>query len=558
MYGFHRIYGWLLFAGLFGGVAVQVEANVTYSADDVDITFVGDDCPQNARQVHLSGTVYVSNDGFSYFFWANINQNASSYGTSGIMDIGNPNIFVHASYSVSPVGGDGAEPDNKEEFGQPGSPPQMPPVNSTVHYASVVPNPCGTGLDISGYQLNFTNNFASPLQLQNGDTLMPGQGTNVMFYFPEGANTNFGGSTINPQSGGYLPDSGGFTNSINLGQITNNLQPPVGGSANDYANGQGGPIVWDNTNSSQVDEAGFNALDETMLQNENAINNGLSNLYSQLHSNGMPMNLNLGTNIFNGDSNVWVENWPSNNFTGSTNVGGGASNVWVENWPFGTNESVSNAISYMLGQTNQAYTVLNPIASAQSTFVGDMPSSLGDQQGAAEEQDIHIGPGAAPITIAMGVLPANVASPFASLRSMIAWIIVVVLFCWNFDTLFDAMQEVLKTPQAQGPDTGAVVSSFFGNVFTAGFCALAIISLVSILPTVAAGLLAGELAFFGGSTTSNPLSFFNVMGWAYQFLSQFIPIYTLVTALGTRIVYWFAVRSLQVTLSAVIKTLLGM
>jgi hypothetical protein len=391
---------------------------------------------------------------------------------------------------------------------------------------------------------------------------MPGQSTNVLFQFPEGVNTNFGGSTINPLSGGYLPDSGGFTNSMSLGQITNNLQPPVGGSATDYATGQGGPILWNTTNQTTVDQAGFNALDEAMLQNQNAINNDISNLYNQLHNNGMPVttfpsNISLmGTNTFNGASNVWVQNWPSN-YNGSTNSGGSTSNVWVENWPFATNETVSNAISYMLAQTNQAYTVLNPIGSAQASFVGAMPSSLGDQQGSPQEQDIQIGPGSSPITIAMGVLPANVSNPLASLRSMIAWIIVALLLCWNFATLFDAMQEVLETPQAQGPDTGAVVGTFFGNVFSAGFCALAIISLVSILPVVAAGFLAGELSFFGGSSTSNPLSFFNAMGWAYQFLSQFIPIYTLVTAFGARVAYWFAVRSLSATLSAVIKMLIG-
>ena len=106
-------------------------------------------------------------------------------------------------------------------------------------------------------------------------------------------------------------------------------------------------------------------------------------------------------------------------------------------------------------------------------------------------------------------------------------------------------------------ETELIAAALGGNVVTALTVASIIIALLSIIPTVAVGFLTSEMSFWLSLTS--PTTFFHSSGnsWAYSWASQIIPIWVLVTAVGTRIVFWFAVHVLDVVLSAVVKTLIG-
>ncbi len=549
--------------------SVRCFGDAYWDGTDFDIFIrIDDKCESKEVEVSYTYSFDGGNPVSGSYEW---NTSGGNAGIADIYPVTSVPVEYTLSYTITPVG-DNANYQNVNQTGvYAGTPPYEFSQNG---YTATSPNPCGAQSgENNSVTLNVTNIFSSPLQLPNGQELQPGQSTQYQWNFPLGSQSNsITFQTLNDN--GQWEDGGGFT----LTDGWNSAYPPSfvtatnslpiqqqGVDANTLANGQGG-IIWDNTNTSPAEnstlQAGFQALNNDELANQAALNGDFSNLVASLHNPGNPVVTSGGSTNFGGTnasgvaSNVWVMNWPSNLFNGSNVAGTNAvsTNVWVQNWP--TNPFSTNAIlSATFANTNAAGHVLDGVASAISSYTAVMPSALGDQGGGAQEQDIQIGPSGA-VTIAMGVLPASVSGSFSQVRGLIAWFVVALLLYWNFRTLFDAIVRMFSVPQGEGPDTGAW-ATVGGNFTTAVVVSSAIVALVSVLPVVAVGFLAGEISFFSGGSTTNPLSFFNAMGWAYQFLSQYIPIYVMFSAFGVRVVFYFAVRSFESFGSAAIKLMVG-
>jgi len=501
------------------------------------------------------------------------------------------NIQVIMNVTIGPAEGDNAVISSYQEvfvWGQdipPGSPNYTATTNPPCDLNSSMPYQ-----SLSTFSLNYTNNSASTQVIKTTDgqtfTVPPGGVQPMTIAYPNGGSGGYTAQNQDAYTGQYNNnDTGIFSISNNYGydtttgSWTNNQGAII--TANDVtngswsaaalANGVGGPINWgsspvfapSNAANNATLEAGFNDLGEIAGVNGAQENSNLMTLSKQL-SNGIPIDsfptnipltINLPTNISAGASNVWVMNWPSNFDSGSSTNGGGlASNVWVQNWPLTNGESASNALSEMDGQTNLAYAVVSPLAGPIATVQGGVPSTLADNTGGADEQDVTLGAGSMQITLAfLTGLPSQVASSFTSLRSFVAWVTILLLVLWNFKTLFDAIQNVLHTQGAQGPDTGTVASAIGGNVATALAVATAIIALVSVLPVAAVAIIGPELSAWSDYT--GPGSFFT--GPGYTWLSTYVPIWVLVTAVGSRIAFYFALRVLEMIFAGVVKMLIG-
>ncbi|HEX3627186.1 MAG TPA: hypothetical protein VH280_17400 [Verrucomicrobiae bacterium] len=405
------------------------------------------------------------------------------------------------------------------------------------------------------------------MQTPDGTILQPGQTeSNLLITIPENGSGGYTNRALDPnsgmwQDGVYIPitnnfswsPANGWTNYSSYGtpSINNN-----GAYSDNLYSNAGGPIIWQPDTLSNT-AATVAAGDSAIANNQLLQMQQLSNLLSK------PLNVNImSSNSFGGSaSNVWVQNWPSNFNAGgtfSTNGGGNASNVWVQNWPITNGTSASNAIAQMLAGTNAAYQVLNPLGSVENTFTSQLPASLSDDPGSAQEQDITVGnPNTGQIKFQVGSIPSNMMTFYTSLRSLVAWVIVFIL-CWaNFDDTFKCVHGVLEIQGAQGPDTGTIAAALGGNVVSALTVAAIIISLLSLIPTLAVGFLTGEMSFWLSFTS--PTTFFHSSGnsWAYSWASQIIPIGVLISAIGTRIVFWIAIRALDAVLSAIVKTLIG-
>jgi len=342
---------------------------------------------------------------------------------------------------------------------------------------------------------------------------------------------------------------------------------PPGPDGGLLSTGQGS-IVWSNAvNATPANngtlQAGFQLLNNDMLANQAAANNDWSNFLSQLHNTNNPIVVSGNNNGASSNnpasgnaSNVWVMNWPSNVFNIPSNNFEQATQVWVQNWP--TNINTNTALGMVWANTNQAGAIVSGASAQVGSLDGMVPNTLADNSGGAEEQDIIITPATAQqqVTIAMGVLPSSLSTTFSQIRGVIAWFVCILLAIWNFVSLFRAIKDVSQVPQAQGPDTGAW-AAVGANVLTAIVVASAVVAVISVLPVFAVGILAGELTFVSSYSSSSPLNFFNSMGWGFQFLSQYLPIYLMFTAFGVRVVYYFGLEVLAFFACIVIKLLIG-
>jgi hypothetical protein len=474
------------------------------------------------------------------------------------------------SYTVTPSNGDSPpyQTVNQATYGGAQNPSTWPP---SVAYASIFPNPCNPGstLDNNTSLVNVTNNTGGYEYVpETGQILAPGQSANnVPISVPENSTTGTNvleslnnanglwqdGQMINLTNNYSWSSANGWTNWNTMGVTA----PPNNGAYSDslYTN-SGGPIIWQSStlsNPASVDAAGFSDIANNQLLQDQ--------LLSNLLSRPLTVQLSGSNGVGGSSSNVWVQNWPSNfnaGGTSSTNGGVGASNVWVQNWPITNGTSATNAIAQMLAGTNAAYQVLNSMGAAENTFTSQLPTSLSDDAGSAQEQDITVGnPNTGQIKFQVGSIPDSMMNFYTSLRSLVAWVIVLIL-CWaNFDDMFKCVHGVLEIQGAQGPDTGTIAAALGGNVVSALTVASIIVALVSSIPTVAVGFLTGEMSFWLSFTS--PTAFFHSSGnsWAYSWASQIIPIGVLVSAVGTRMVFWVAVRVLDAVLSAIAKTLIG-
>ena len=554
-----------------------------------------DDCPAQQKLIGVNFTVVETYIGFptsqnptpTEQVWFTENNGfvegyssgttSSSFNGHGIILTGceldpNNNSQVasttwNAQISVFPIGNDGAISAGYQEswnsntgYNHPGGP---------TSYSAYVNPPCQQNSnpnETSSIVVNYTNNTASPQVLPNGQVLQPGQGTAYPLTWPNGSTGSFSVTNQNPDSGQYNDDTGQWSfGPTNLGNYitTTNYNPQSLGANSDYlAYSNAGPIIWQPdalTNPALATAAGDSAIVNGENNLQNALNNdlaGLSNLLSR------PLTVNVSNNSAGNASNVWVMNWPTNfgsgggsNLISISNNVGSVSNVWVQNWP--TNIDTNSALGMTFANTNQAGNVVAPASQQITTLSGMVPNSLADNSGAAEEQDITITPpGVQPIIIAMGVLPSTLSTTFSQIRGVIAWFIIVMLAIWNFVSLFRTIKTVSLVPQGQGPDTGAW-AALGSNVMTALVVASAIVAVISTIPVFAVGLLAGEMSFASDYSNSAPLNFFNQMGWGFQFLSQYLPIYLMFTAFGVRVVYYFGLEVLAFFACIVIKLLIG-
>jgi hypothetical protein len=444
---------------------------------------------------------------------------------------------------------------------------------------------CFPNEGMNSLPFSYTNDTATPEQITwngNSAVLQPGQSTNIQLTFPTGTTGTFNAANQDPNDGSFdnpqLQNSGYLTNALayNGSQWTNlatggftNFSLEDGADGGLLANGMGG-VIWSNSvnavpaNNGTL-QAGFQLLNNDMLANQAAANGDWSNFLSQLHNTNNPIAVTGGGNNSSGSnnptsgtaSNVWVMNWPSNLLNGSiTGNFQQATQVWVQNWP--TNINTNTALAMVWANTNQAGAIVSGASAQVGNLSGMVPNTLADNSGAAVEQDITITPPLAQqqVIIAMGVLPPSISTTFSQIRGVIAWFVCILLAIWNFVSLFRTIKDVSQVPQAQGPDTGAW-AAVGANVLTAIVVASAIVAVISVLPVFAVGVLAGELTFANAYSSSSPLNFFNSMGWGFQFLSQYLPIYLMFTAFGVRVVYYFGLEVLAFFACIVIKLLIG-
>jgi hypothetical protein len=579
-YGFHCILRWLCAAAVLCIGPVPVKAYIFESPGNPGQILVGvsfDSCPPG-KAVNVAWT----------FWWVDQNGNRQAYQAGGtVLNSSGPNYqiaaigtgwatdfpnaggceYVYLQVTIWPYNGDAVLSDTYTEVG----------ANNIDNTYSDTMNfltgqaPCGnaTNNNTANYSLPITNITSTPEWLPNGQELLPGQGTNYFVSAPEGEPVTVTATSENPDNGAdNVQDGGGynmqFTNTTtpwtNWNWTTNNNPtiPVDGASATLLAGTNGGPILWDITNNSPAAnstlQAGFNALDETLLSGNNQADQNATNIEHALTNMNLVINMS-GSNIFSGSSNVWVQNWPSNLYAGGSTNG---QFYFTNAGTVSETGAVSSAVSQAFNNTNQAAVVVTPLASPVSSVEGLVPSTLGDNSGSAQEQDIVITPATAQqqVTIAFGVLPSNLMVTFGQIRGCIAWFVVVLLILWNFRSLFNTVKQVLTVPQGQGPDTGLWATAG-GNIVTAVVVASAVVAVIATIPVLAVGLLAGELSFVSSYSTSSPLNFFSQMGWGFQYVAQFIPVYLLFAAFGVRIVFYFSLEMLAFFASVVIKLLVG-
>jgi len=482
--------------------------------------------------------------------------------TSSTSDVGLASVGASYGFhcdiavSVAPYQNDGCPPSQYFEV----YPPVYlgPNAGGLVNTYSPYPQGCRNPNSYTGIMVNYTNNTAAPVVDPSGQVLLPGQGETFMGQYPQGQSNNFTFSTFNPETGGYTGQTGGWSINGNGTYATNPFVYLPGENADDLASSNGGSIMWTpdmGTNLNLLNEAGFQAVAENQMNQQQQENQNFSNMIAALQNLHLPAPTNTSGGVA---SNVWVQNWPTNFGNGSpaTNIFNGSSNVWVQNWP--TNIDTNTALGLVWGNTNQAANDVQGISQQAGTLEGMVPGSLADNNGSPEEQDIIITPSGAQqqVTIAMGVLPSTLSTTFSQIRGVIGWFVVVFLAIWNFKSMFDTIKDVSMVPQGQGPDTGAW-AALGSNIVTALVVASAIVAVISVIPVFAVGLLAGELSFASNYSGSSPLNFFNQMGWGFQFLSQYLPIYLMFTAFGVRVLFYFGLEVLAVFACFVIKLLIG-
>ena len=198
-----------------------------------------------------------------------------------------------------------------------------------------------------------------------------------------------------------------------------------------------------------------------------------------------------------------------------------------------------------LANTNAAQALAD--TSGIKNLANNMPGVGIDSGGSVSPQNINLGHG---IVIAMG---SGVPTAFNAVRGLIAWCIIIVLIFSNYKTSIDACSAVLQTPQAT--TAGEEVLGTNANAASAIAMGLLIVATASGVPAIAAGFMANELALV---STTNPLNFLeSALGWGYSFLSQYIPIYTLGTALCSRFAFYVIVRGVALVAAGVVKLLTG-
>jgi hypothetical protein len=601
-------------ASLFCALAVSVNAMVvTVSNGNGVIPWVPlNDCSGNGQNIHITGhcTVYSTNGTvlsslpLSYIGTSSPNGFSTDQGIEhgyGVETIGttlSQISEIQMSVQIGPYNGDNAASETYVDdwfnamsltptCGEPGN-FKTGPYAYYSHYGSQscsVPQAAGCfpNNDINAVPLSYTNLTATPQEVSwNGNTaiLQPGQSTNFMLQWPAGTTGNFNVANQSPDDGSFnnpqFQNTGQVSNIMNwngsqwtnllIDGVTNFTLPP-GPDGGLLSTGQGS-IVWSNAvNATPANngtlQAGFQLLNNDMLANQAAANNDWSNFLSQLHNTNNPIAVSGNNNGASSNnpaggtaSNVWVMNWPSNLFNTASNNFEQATQVWVQNWP--TNINTNTALGMVWANTNQAGAIVSGASAQVGSLDGMVPNTLADNSGGAEEQDIRITPATAQqqVTIAMGVLPASLSTTFSQIRGVIAWFVCILLAIWNFVSLFRTIKDVSQVPQAQGPDTGAW-AAVGANVLTAIVVASAVVAVISVLPVFAVGILAGELTFASSYSSSSPLNFFNSMGWGFQFLSQYLPIYLMFTAFGVRVVYYFGLEVLAFFACIVIKLLIG-
>jgi hypothetical protein len=349
-------------------------------------------------------------------------------------------------------------------------------------------------------------------------------------------------------------------------------------------NGNTSPILYTSTNAvtsqQQGDAALYDAVTKAAVQAHNdalAINSGVNGIYTNASAvawaNSMFLSnvLSHGLSVTGAIANVTVTNtgygFTNYNLQGtqegiSNLLSGIATNIFAN----GTNQLtisalntnanniagvLSNSLTGALAKMNAATNAASGVADAadQSAFLSGLSSSLSDEGGSPQLQNIDLGHG---IVIALG---SNIPAGFLPIRGIISWIVIALLLYRNFRTFNACVMKAFGVPQTTTAGTEVLGNNV--NFFSALTMAGLIVATVSTLPVIAAGFLSSELAFWASS--SNPLSVFRggSLAWAYSLISQYVPIAVLFSAFCVRMVYVTVLESSTSVIAAILKFFVG-
>jgi hypothetical protein len=209
-------------------------------------------------------------------------------------------------------------------------------------------------------------------------------------------------------------------------------------------------------------------------------------------------------------------------------------------------DNVAVAWSEIMAKTNQAGSLAYSTAVTPDTFsVG-----LGDSGGGGASQAITVGGGGSTITyvFANAIMPA-----YPGLRTLCYWCIVVTVFCYCYKTFEKKVQGLFFVPQAV--TSGQSFAGFNANFPGAIAMAAAIVGVIAALVSMGLPVILGmrdSISTMG----NNPFTAMHGT-FAWQFLSDYVPLDMLASAVVTVIAYRIFMGSLATVAAGVLKFLVG-
>lgn len=430
---------------------------------------------------------------------------------------------------------------------------------------------CNTN-NLLDWMLKYTNNTASPLQM----TGIPGQ-TQPLLLAPgavlsltnvvQGDSQNQINVSPLAQNGYQNSDFAILTNAgtgmgwgysqgdTNINYLTNSFAN--GQMANQLAllNNTNGPIVWNNIPDGP-------AQDSTLRAGFSALDNSLNEIYAKSNTAAV-------AGAAGGVSNIWVQNWPSNfgqfsisnfftNSISDTNGSGGGSNGlsladlsnFVQTNQLDTSNKIGSVISKLNAATNAAAGLSASSISAHMGFPSDSSSLVDDSGSPAQSPLILVGGSRGQISYSFGSV--NGMPEFPGLRSLLKWCVLVALFRMVWTNFMGNIRRMFFVT-ANSVDLG------LWNSVGAGTAAA--ITVAGVIMGVACAFVAYMLPIvfgFGDSVVqnggTNPMAVLAAT-WAWQFLSQYVPIAFLVSSVLVWVGYEMVTDAAALVALGVIKML---
>ena len=372
--------------------------------------------------------------------------------------------------------------------------------------------------------------------------------------------------------------------------------------------------IWTANNQSHVDMSGVvNAINTAKNQahsDMNGLNQNLGGFRNQNHTDLQALDTDLKvlrTGLTNNTVNVLVTNQVSIGFTNyasesnqlallSTQVGAsnllaglvngtngdvasettqvGISNLLAgiaTNGLVGTNggpwtngltldQLTSNAVANQLSLSNsqsEAMAAMSALTNQASqmgmgSVVGQASAALGGdvQVDSGGSGATYVIPLAGGVNIVMGAAMPS----YGGMRTLLACAVVLGLFAWNWRTTYLKIRDVFTAQQARTAGTQVLGTNV--NLSSAMLMAIAIFAACTAIPVFAAGVLSGEIGLVSGM--GNPVSLIKGFGFGYAFLSQYVPIVTVVSAVCWRVVFMVTIDSIAGVVMGIKLFLVGL